>query len=424
MRRRGLLVGLVVAALVAAACGDDGGGDDVSLEELEPIVALEPCDLLDAGTASALTGAEVTEPEAVVEDDGTTSCSFDFADEEVAETAGGDLAALLSIGPGDEGDVPGGSLARSLDMGDASAVEEADDKVQVVYVVQTVVVIVEVVPGTGEVTQDVIDDAVEFAESTEPIVTEAVTGEPFVPDTTEPAETTTTTFVDDEVPEGEEISVDGGPATGVVDRPGGLFTFVFEAEAGDIIFTRAPEVTFDGTAANSGCIDVRILDPEDLQIGGNCVQEDGTTLIDRIELALDGVYAIVIDPRNADTGSVTLDITSATDELGTIDIDGDEATGTVEQSGGLAFLEFEADAGSVIFTSFPVVVVDGAENAGCIDVRIVDSEGAQVAGNCVRPDGTTFIDRTELVLGGTYQLIVDPRNADTGSVTALITSTT
>jgi hypothetical protein len=419
-RHRRFWVGVVLAALVAACSGDDGGDEPVELEDAQPIVAVEPCDLLDADTAEQLSGAEVKEPEAVVEDDGTTSCSFDFADEADAETAGSSVAALLEIGPGDEDDVPGGSLARSLDMGDASAVEEEEDKVTVVYVVQTVVVFVEVAPGSGEVTPEMVDDVVEFTETTEPVVTEAVTGEPFVPDV---EETTTTEFVDDEVPEGEEISVDGGPATGVVERAGGVFTFVFEAEAGDIIFTRMPEVTFDAEP-NAGCIDVQIINPEDVQIAGTCAFIDGESILDRTVLELDGVYAINIDPRNADTGSVTLEITSATDESGTMEIDGDEVTGTIEQAGAISVFEFEVDAPTFVFTSFPTVVLDGAENAGCIDVRIVDPEGVQIAGTCAFIDGASFLDRTELPTTGTYTLVIDARNTDTGSVAALMTSTT
>jgi hypothetical protein len=174
-------VALLVTGVAACGGGDD---DDVALEDVEPIVELSPCDLLDGGTASELSGAEVGEAEETVEDDGTVRCQFAFADGGVADTAGSSIAASLSIGPGDASDVPTGALARSLSIGEEAAVEEAPDKVRVVYVVREVVVRVEVVPGSGEVTPELVDDVVAFTETTEAPITEAVTGEPFVAGTT------------------------------------------------------------------------------------------------------------------------------------------------------------------------------------------------------------------------------------------------
>lgn len=188
-----LVVVLVLA--VTSACGGGGGEEAVALDDIEPIVAIDPCELLDAGTAEDLAGGEVGEPESEVTDDGSTSCAFSFRNAGAA-TSGSAIAARLSIGPGDETDVPGGALARAVSIGDAGAVEERPDKVRVVYVVREVVVRVEVVPASGEVTPELVEEVVRFTETTEKPVTEAVTGEPFVPDdttTTEPAPTTTPT---------------------------------------------------------------------------------------------------------------------------------------------------------------------------------------------------------------------------------------
>jgi hypothetical protein len=186
--------GAAVAIAILGACGgDDGGADDVALEDVEPVVELDPCTLLDADTASELSGGDVGDAEQEVADDGSISCQFAFADGGVADTAGSAIAASLSFSPGDEGDVPGGSLATALSIGDAGAVEEEDQKVRVVYVVETVVVRVEVAPADGEVTPELVDEVVEFAESTEAPVTEAVTGEAPPEETTTTAAPTTTT---------------------------------------------------------------------------------------------------------------------------------------------------------------------------------------------------------------------------------------
>lgn len=190
--RAGVRALVALGLVLGVACGGDDGGEDVVLEDVEPIVELDPCTLLDADTASELSGAEVDGAEREVDEDGSVACQFAFADGGVADTAGSAIAASLRFAAGDENDVPGGSLATALSIGDAGAVEEQEAKVRVVYVVQEVVVFVEVAPADGEVTEDLVTKVVEFAETTEAPVTEVVTGEPFVPTDTTAAPTTTT----------------------------------------------------------------------------------------------------------------------------------------------------------------------------------------------------------------------------------------
>ena len=414
---------MAALALVAGACG--GGGDEeeatedtVALEEIEPIVDIDPCDLIDEGTASTLSGADVEAAESTTEDDGTTTCDFAFADADVADETGSAIAASLSIGPGDDDDVPTGSaVARSLSLGDRGAVEDEEDKVRVVYIVQQVVVRVEVVPGDGEVDEELIDEVVEFTETTEAPVTEAVTGEPFVP------ATTTTEFVDEDPATGDvEIEVDGGPVELSFDRAGGDAIGTFEAEAGDIIFIQLPAASYDRDDGN--CLRISILGPDDgFVTGGVCVNEDGTSFIDRAVLELTGTYQAVLDGDANQSGSVEVDITSATDEEGTIEIDGPAATGTIEQAGAISRLEFEASAGDAIFVGLPAATYDDPDSGSCLRVAIFDEEDSFVGGGvCVNEDGSSFIDRLELPTTGSYFVVVDGDAAQTGSVEIELTA--
>lgn len=415
-----MVAGMAALALVAAACG--GGGDDatddtVNLEEAQPVVDIEPCDLISETDASTLAGAEVSEADSTTEDDGTTTCEFAFADEEVADTTGSAIAASLSIGPGDTDDVPTGSaVARTLSMGDGGAVEEEDDKVRVVYVVREVIVRVEVVPGDGEVDEALIDEVVEFTETTEEPVTEAVTGEDFVP------ATTTTEFVDDEVPEGdEEIEVDGPPVTLEVERSGGTSNATFEAEAGDIVFLEVTAATRE-PVDSTGCLVVRLVDPSDFTINSTCGREDGTAFVDRTELEVDGVYQIVLDPDGPVTGSVEIELSGAEDEEGTIEVDGPAETLTVEDKGGISTFEFEASAGDAIFVSVTAASREPADSTECLVVRIIDPDEFTINATCGREDGSAFIDRTDLETSGTYAIVFDPDSRVTGSVEVEVTA--
>jgi hypothetical protein len=418
-----LVVGMAALALVAGACG--GGGDDeeatedtVALEDIEPIVDIDPCDLIDDTTASELSGADVEGAESTTEDDGTTTCDFAFADESVAEETGSALAASLSIGPGDEGDVPSGSsVARTLSMGDASAAEEDDGAVRVVYVVREVVVRVEIVPGDGVVDDELIDQVVEFTETTEPTVTEVVTGEPFVPDDT----TTSTTEFEaaEEFEAGDEL--DEVTETLTVDRAGGLDEFTFEADANAIAFIRFPVVTPDDPAGP--CLRVTILDADEATVtGSGCLAADGRSFIDRTILELGGTYTVRFDPDANATGTIEVRLTGATDSEGTIEVDGDTETATVTQAGAVHRLTFDADAGDAIFISFPAATPDDPEGA-CLRATIIDPAGSIVTGSgCLAADGSSFIDRTELALEGTYSITFDPDSEQTGSIDIQITS--
>ncbi len=422
MRR---FVAISVAALLVA-CG--GGGDDettdtVALENIEPIVDIAPCDLIDDQTASELSGAEVEAAEDSTEDDGTTRCDFAFADEAVADETGSAIAASLSIGPGSEDDVPGGSLATSLSMGDRAAVETVEDesKVRVVYIVREVVVRVEVVSGDGEVDQELIDEVVEFTETTEGPVTEAVTGEPFEGPTTTAGEAPTTTFVDEDIPEGPPIEVDGDAETLTVERAGGNANAVFEAEEGDAIFVEVT-ATSRTPADSTECLVVRIIHAQDFSINSVCAQPDGSAFIDRTELDVTGAYQILFDPDGPITGSVEVQITSATDEEGTIEVDGATETATVTDKGGVSVLEFEATEGDAIFVSVVGATRIPADSTECMVVRIIHPDEFSINSVCAQPDGSAFIDRTELDITGTYQILFDPDARVTGSVQVQVTA--
>jgi hypothetical protein len=174
---------VAVVLLGAAACGGDDGGETADIE-LEPIAAIEVCDLLDEGTAAELVGADVRRVEDPDLGDDESGCDYELADE-----TGSGVAASMRLARGSTDDIPGGALARSMSLGDGGAVETTDTQVKVVYVVREVVVRIEVAPASGEVSDDIVEAVVDFAIETEAPVVEAITGE--APPTTE-AETTTT----------------------------------------------------------------------------------------------------------------------------------------------------------------------------------------------------------------------------------------
>jgi len=222
-RIKGAVVVLLLVAAAACSGGDDG--DDEASVDLEPIAAVEPCDLLDEDAAAELVGADVRKVDDPDVGEGESACDYELADD-----TGSGIAASMRLAPGDEDDVPGGSLARAMDLGDAGAVETTETAVKVVYVVREVVVRIEVTPASGEVDDAVVDAVVAFAEETEAPVVEAVTGEaPAETTTTEAEEETTTTEADvTTTTEAGRVDVDTGWSATAVDfreRIGEQFTY-------------------------------------------------------------------------------------------------------------------------------------------------------------------------------------------------------
>ena len=175
--------GAVLAALLLGACG--GGGDDGDAVEidLEEVVDIDPCGVLDPDSARDLVGGEVVEGPPDV---GTTlaravGCSYQLGD----GGTGGAIAASLVMGETEEepdvavelrlaelGADADAAAPIDLDGADAAAVVSTEQVVHVVYVVEQVVTSVEVVPVDG-VDEEAVRDVVAFVEETLPVVREA-----------------------------------------------------------------------------------------------------------------------------------------------------------------------------------------------------------------------------------------------------------
>ena len=176
--------------LVLSACGgDDGGGD--AAPELQTIAAVDPCGLLPPDEATRLTGGDVE-----IDDTPATSslgsavgCAYRFADGSEAAGAelGGALAASLVVVdpelPPDEAlELIASSVdddafdATEIEVGDGGTTLVSPTEVQVVTVVETVVVLVTVVPVDGAVEESLVDDVVAFTETTVEPVRDALAG--------------------------------------------------------------------------------------------------------------------------------------------------------------------------------------------------------------------------------------------------------
>ena len=158
------------------------------------------------------------------------------------------------------------------------------------------------------------------------------------------------------------------------------------------------------------------------------LKPDGTTLvsptlvgtsggyIDVQTLPATGVFTIVVDPQNADTGSMTLTLHDVpADVTGTVTVGGPAASVTITTPG---------QKGSVTFTG------TAAQQA---TVRVTSSTMSTVRVTLLRPDGTSMVTTftsaanfnlttQTLPVNGTYTITIDPDSFNTGSMNVSVTN--
>jgi len=153
---------------------------------------------------------------------------------------------------------------------------------------------------------------------------------------------------------------------------------------------------------------------------------DGTTLasgfsasaaffIDAVELPTTGTYSILDDPSTTSTGLRTHTLYNVVDVTGTITINGATVPVTLDTPGERALLTFSGTA------SQQVTVRLTGNTIGHTTVKVLKPDGTQLT--TWSSSATNFnVPQQTLPTTGTYTVIVDPSNMNTGSITVAVTS--
>jgi hypothetical protein len=193
------------------------------------------------------------------------------------------------------------------------------------------------------------------------------------------------------------IIVDGPAVSATIATAGAGARFTFAGTAGQKVYLAVPASTLP-----DDCGALTLHGPDEALIGSGCII-NGTGSIDGTTLPTTGTYSIALDPRNGVTGDVHLRLTSATDQHGTITVDGDVVSGTIGQSGATATFTFAGTAGQKVFLDIPSTTLPG--DCGALTLRSADN--AVVSSGCVI-NGSGSMDGTVLPTTGTYSIVVDP----------------
>ncbi len=177
--------------------------------------------------------------------------------------------------------------------------------------------------------------------------------------------------------------------------------YTFSGSAGQKVSLLVTRSTFAGAYAH-------ILQPDGTELAYAWFDTAGTYL-DATLLPSSGTYKLVVDPQDVVTGTVNFAFYTFTDVTGAITL-GTAKLVTLARPGQNAALTFTGSAGQQVSAELSASTIAGGW------VSILAPDGSELAKNWFDNTGG-FIAAAGLPVAGTYTLLVDPYDADTGSVT-------
>jgi hypothetical protein len=154
---------------------------------------------------------------------------------------------------------------------------------------------------------------------------------------------------------------------------------------------------------------VTLLAPGGDDLVSGCVVSGGGYLAGTM-LTTAGTYTIQVAPKGTTTGKLSIRLIADVDQTGTITAGGAPVTATVAQPGATSSFTFQGTAGEKV----SVAISGSTLGQQCDLVALDGSGGSRLAGDDCVIDGVGSIASTALPTTGTYTIVVDPGNTDTG----------
>ncbi|MFZ0747963.1 MAG: pre-peptidase C-terminal domain-containing protein, partial [Pyrinomonadaceae bacterium] len=145
----------------------------------------------------------------------------------------------------------------------------------------------------------------------------------------------------------------------------------------------------------------------------------GNDMIDTLVLPANGTYSILVNPTTSYTGGITLTLNDTTDINGTI-VAGTPVAQSITTPGKNAYFSFNGNAGQRVSlnltgASYTTTYSQGMSYPGA-HVSILNPDGSTLT-SLTLTTANGLIDAVTLPAAGTFKILLDPRHANTGSVT-------
>jgi hypothetical protein len=200
------------------------------------------------------------------------------------------------------------------------------------------------------------------------------------------------------------LTPDGPAARVAIDKPGVVARFTFAGKAGQKVFVDVPRSTLPHEC---GLLELR--GPGGRLTNGCLIYGSGE--IEATVLPADGTYTVLLDPDGNTVGTAVLALNTATDQKGTIAINGPIVTAELRQKGAAASFTFTASAGQRVYIEVTRSTLP--DECGVLELR--GPGGFRRDGCIINGDGGVR-ERNGVVLpaAGTYTITVDPKSRPTG----------
>jgi YD repeat-containing protein len=202
----------------------------------------------------------------------------------------------------------------------------------------------------------------------------------------------------------------GGPLVPVsLTEPGQNAQLNFAGTTGQQMSLGISAVTLGGPRIG---IEVTFLNPLGTAVADpKLVAVPGDSL--NVQLPMDGMYTIVVDPTDATTASLTLTLSEPVTD--TLIFGGPSIPLTLSRPGQNARLTFAGAAGQQVNLGVSAVSL-GSPNLGVVTATILNPDGTTaVTSKSFGPPSESL--NAQLSVNGTYTVVVDPRAAPTASLT-------
>jgi hypothetical protein len=199
-----------------------------------------------------------------------------------------------------------------------------------------------------------------------------------------------------------------GSQTVTTSSPGVNAGITFPAVAGH-------KVSIKMTGNTYASVGLRLLKPDASQLGLAVTARTATTFLDALTIPTTGTYKLVVDPVNANTGTATFTVYDiATDYTGSVSLTSpapSTATGSVSVTipGQNALVSFAGTVGMRVAVSITSTTL----TSGTISIL-------RPGGSVLKTGGLSkgaFLDVATLDAAGTHQILFDPSDSGTGTVT-------
>jgi hypothetical protein len=207
------------------------------------------------------------------------------------------------------------------------------------------------------------------------------------------------------------IEANGADVAVTLEQPGSVATYRFTGAAGDRVFVEVPD-----SSLPDQCSPLQLRGGNGDLLASGCVI-NGLGDVEGTLLPADGVYTVVINPKDRTIGTVQMRLYAARDQSGTIAPNGPPVVATTGQPGLVIRYKFPGTAG----TSVTLGATEATLPDQCSPLQLRDPADELLRSGCII-NGVGGIDATLLPVTGTYTIVVDPSGTATGAVTLSLRS--